>query len=63
MGANDTWCEAFLNPRGMIRRIYEKLHITLLNTKYSSFGSCGFRKEAFSCISHNKPKADDNDAP
>ena len=27
----------FLNPGGMIRRIYVKLHITTLHTKYASF--------------------------
>ena len=47
----------------MTGRIYVKLCITMLHTKYRSFGSCGFSKEDFfSCISHYKPMAD-NDAP
>ena len=34
-----------------IRRIYLKLHITVLHTKYKSFGSCGFREEdLFMCF-------------
>ena len=35
------------DPRGMIHRIYVKLHISMLHTKYRSFGSCGFREEDF----------------
>ena len=46
----------------MIRRIYVKLHITMLHTKYRSFGSCGFKEEDFTCISHYKTMTDD-DAP
>ena len=47
MGANDTWGGAIFGPRGMIHRIYVKLHITMLHTKYRSFGSCGFGEEDF----------------
>ena len=51
------------DPRGMFGRIYVKLHITMLHTKYRSFGCGGFREEDFfSCIFHCKPMAD-NDAP
>ena len=35
------------DPRGMLGRIYVKLHITMLHTKYRSFGCCGFREEDF----------------
>ena len=30
-------------PRGMIGRINVELHMALLHTTYTSFGSCGFR--------------------
>ena len=53
---------AISDPRGMLGRIYVNLHITMLHTKYRSFGCCGFREEDFSCIFHCKPMAD-NDAP
>ena len=33
MGANDPWGGAIFDPRGMIRRIYVKLHISMLHTK------------------------------
>ena len=62
MGAIDPRGEAISDPRGMLGRIYVKLHITMLHTKYRSFGCCGFREEDFSCIFHCKPMAD-NDAP
>ena len=39
MGAND--------PRGMIGRIYKEDHYTLLQTKYESFGPCGFGEDFF----------------
>ena len=61
MGANDPRDGAIFDPRGMVCRIYVKLHITL-HTKYRSFGSSGFREEDFSCISHYKPMPD-NDTP
>ena len=51
---------AISDPRGMLGRIYVNLHITMLHTKYRSFGCCGFKD--FSCIFHCKPMAD-NDAP
>ena len=35
----------------MIRRIYVKLHITMLHIKHRSFGSCGFIEEDFRYIS------------
>ena len=38
---------AISNPRGMLGRIYVKLHITMLHAKYRSFGCCGFREEDF----------------
>ena len=63
MGANDPWGGAISDTRGMLGRIYVKLHITMLHTKYRSFGCCGFREEDFFHIfSINKPMAD-NDAP
>ena len=49
-------------PQGHAWQIYVKLHITMLHTKYRSFGCCGFREEDFLCIFHCKPMAD-NDAP
>ena len=53
MGANDPRGGAIFDSRGMICRIYEKLHITMPRTKYTSFGSCGFREEDLkSCIYH-----------
>ena len=36
-----------LDSRGMIGRIYVVYHLTLLHTKYTSFGHCGFREEDF----------------
>ena len=42
MVANVPLGGAILNTRGIIDRIYVKHHITLLQTKYTSFGSCGF---------------------
>ena len=38
---------ANLDPRGMVGRIYEGDHLTLLNTKYLSSGPHGFREEEF----------------
>ena len=38
---------AISDPRGMFGRIYVKLHITMLHTKYRSFGCCGFSEEDF----------------
>ena len=56
------WGVAIFDHRGMIRSIYVKLLITMLHTKYRSLGSCSFREEDFTCISHYKTMADD-DAP
>ena len=43
-------------------RIYVELHLTFLHTKYTSFGSCGFRDEDFIMYFHYKPM-EDNDVP
>ena len=47
MGANDPQGGAIFDPRGMIGRIYIEDHLTLLHTKYESFGPCGFGEEDF----------------
>ena len=47
MEANDPRGVANLDPRGMIGRIYEGYHLTLLHTKYIGFRPCGFREEDF----------------
>ena len=36
---------AISDPRSMLGKIYLKLNITMLRTKYRSFGCCGFREE------------------
>ena len=51
MEANDPRGVANLDPRGMIGRIYEGYHLTLLYTKYIGFRSCGFREDFFSYFS------------
>ena len=61
MGADDPQGGTNFDPRGMIRRIYLKIHITLLQIKYRSFGSCAPRED-FTCISHYQTMTDD-DAP
>ena len=38
---------AYLDPRGMIGRIYVEYHLILLHTKFTSFRPCGFREEDF----------------
>ena len=38
-------CGSIFDPRGMIGRIYVKLQITMLHTKYRSFGTCSFRED------------------
>ena len=43
MGANDPQGWAIFDSRGMVGRIYEEDHYTLLHTKYKSSGPCGFR--------------------
>ena len=47
MGANDPWDRAIFDPRGMVGRIYEEDHYTLLHTKYESSVPCGFGEEDF----------------
>ena len=47
MGANDPQGVACLDPRGLIGRIYEGDHYTLLHTIYISRGPHGFRKKDF----------------
>ena len=36
-----------MDPRGMVGRIYEEDHYTLLHTKYESSGPCDFREDFF----------------
>ena len=57
MGANDPWCGAIFDPRGMVGRIYKEDHYTLLHTKYESSGPCGFGEEYFLCFSNDAPGA------
>ena len=38
---------AHIDPRGTVGRIYKEDHYTLLQTKYESFGPCGFGEEDF----------------
>ena len=47
MRANEPQNIPNLDPRGMIGRIYVGDHLTMLHTKYLSFGPHGFRKEDF----------------
>ena len=47
MEANDPRCGAIFGPRVMIGTIYGRPYITMLHTKYKSFGSCVFRDEYF----------------
>ena len=51
---------AISDPRGMLGRIYIKLHITMLHTKYRSFGCCGLKEEDFFMYFHCKHMADNN---
>ena len=44
-GDDDSRGVANLDPRGMIGRIYEEYHLTLLHTKYTSFRPHGLREE------------------
>ena len=46
-GVIDLQGGAISDPRGMLGRIYVKLHIRMLHTKYRSFGCCGFKEEGF----------------
>ena len=36
-----------MDPRGTVGSIYKEDHYTLLNTKFESFGPCGFGEEDF----------------
>ena len=36
-----------MDPRGTVGRIYKGEHYILLQTKYESFGPCGFGEEDF----------------
>ena len=57
MRANDPRGMANLDPRGLIGRIYEGDHLTLLPTKHISLGPHGFREEDFFLnFSHYKSK-------
>ena len=47
MDTIDPWSVANFDPRGMIGTFYDGDYQTLLNTKYRSSGSCGFREEDF----------------
>ena len=47
MEANDPRGVVSLDPRGLIGRIYEVDHYTLLHTKYISSGPHGFREVLF----------------
>ena len=47
MGANEPRGCGQFGPWGMVGRIYEGDHLTLLNTKYLSSGPHGFREEDF----------------
>ena len=47
MEANDPRGGGIFDPRGIIGRIYVRLHIAMLHAKCRSFGSCGFREEDF----------------
>ena len=46
-GAIDPRDGAISDSRGMFGRIYVKLYITMLHTKYRSFDRCGFREDFF----------------
>ena len=39
-----------MDPRGMVGRIYEEDHYTLVHTKYESSGPCGFGEDFFYVI-------------
>ena len=36
-----------MDPRGTVGRIYKEDNYTFINTKYESFGPCGFGEEDF----------------
>ena len=54
MGGNEHRGVANLDPRGMVDKIYEGDHLTLLNTKYLISGPHGFKEEDFLSFSHYK---------
>ena len=43
-----------MDPRGMVGRIYEEDHYTLLHTKYEALGLVVSEKKLFLCFSHCK---------
>ena len=45
MGANEPQGVANLDPRGMVGRIYVGDHLSLLHTKYLSYGPYGFNED------------------
>ena len=45
---------AIFDPRGMVGRIYNEDHYTLLHTKYEICGPCGFRED-FLCFPMTPP--------
>ena len=47
MGANDPRGGAYMDPTGMVGRIYKEYHYTLLHTNYESSWTCGFGEEDF----------------
>ena len=50
MESNDPHDGAIFDARGISHLIYEKLYITMQQTKYRSCGSCGLREEDFHVI-------------
>ena len=54
MGANEPQGIANKDPRDMVGRIHVDDCLTLLHTKYLSFGPYGFREVFFLSISHYK---------
>ena len=54
MRDNGPWGMANLDPRGMAGRIYAGDYLTLLHTKYLSYGTHCFREEDFLSFSHYK---------
>ena len=53
IGANDPRGGANFDPSGMVDRINNEDHYTLLHTKYESSGLCGFGEEDFLCFSYD----------
>ena len=63
IGGLDPRVVANLDPWGMIGRIYEGYHLTLLHIKYTGFRSLWFKnRRCFMCFQLYKPMVD-NDAP